>query len=74
MMTADEARKIASDQDRTIRQQFEKIERCIYEYSLNGLFSVNIAGHIHPYVQDYYERMGYGVAVFDDCYTIDWAR
>ena len=74
MMTADEARKIASDQDRTIRQQFEEIEKRIYESSFNGLFSVTIVGHLHTYVQDYYERMGFGVAIFDDSYTIDWVR
>lgn len=74
MITANEARKIALEEDEKIVKQFANIESHIYETALNGLFSVTIVGEIHPYVKIYLEQIGYSVAILDDFYTISWVQ
>jgi len=72
MITANEARRIAQEETGMILRQFEEIEKHIYNTAFNGLFSVTIAGEIHPYVKRYLEQNGYGIVIFDDSYTINW--
>ena len=80
MLTANEARKIASDEDKEISKQFEEIEKYISETAFNGEFSVHVAGVLHPYVKRYLERIGYMVETNNSCcstnsfYTISWVQ
>lgn len=78
MMTADEARKIATDEDKTISKQFEEIEKYIGEAAFNGNFSVYVAGTLHPYVKKYLENIGYKVDTggqWDNAfYSISWVQ
>lgn len=77
-MTADEARKIASEEDKNITKQFEEVERYVSEAVLNGEFSVSVAGQLHLYVKKYLERIGYKVTTGnqynDSFYTISWVQ
>jgi hypothetical protein len=80
MLTADEARKIAIDEDKAISKQFEEIEKYISEAAFNGSFSVHVAGVLHPYVEKYLKNIGYRVAtnissssVFSS-YSISWVK
>ena len=78
MLTADEARKIAVDEDKTISKQFEEIEKYISDAAFNGTFSVHVAGTLHPYVKKYLENIGYrvdtGNQYNDFFYSISWAQ
>lgn len=71
MLTANEARKIAFDEDKKISKQFEEVEKYISESAFNGNFSVHVAGVLHPYVKRYLENMGYMVETHDSCYSVD---
>lgn len=78
MLTANEARKIATDEDKTISKQFEEVEKYINEAAFNGEFSVHIAGVLHPYVKKYLENIGYrvdtGNQYNDSFYSISWVQ
>jgi hypothetical protein len=74
MMTADEARKLASEEDKLISKQFEEVERYVNEAVLNGFFSVTIVGQLHKYIKKHLENLGYNVLIFDDSYSINWAQ
>ena len=80
MMTANEARKIALDEDKKISKQFEEVEKYISEAAFNGEFSVHVFGVLHNYVKRYLESMGYVVETHYAChsndafYTISWTQ
>lgn len=61
MLTADEARKIASDESKKISKQFEEIEKYISESAFSGEYSIYVMGELHPCVHRYLERIGYKV-------------
>ena len=71
MLTANEARAIAIDEDKKISKQFEEVEKYIGESAFNGQFSVHVAGVLHPYVKRHLERMGYMVETNGSCYSAD---
>lgn len=78
MLTADEARKIATDEDKQISKQFKEVEKYIDEAAFNGYFSVHVAGTLHPYVRKCLENMGYRVETNnqynDFFYSISWVQ
>lgn len=71
MLTANEAKSIALDEDKKISKQFKEIEKYINESAFNGEFSVHINGVLHPYVKKYLENIGYTVETHDSCYSVD---
>ena len=79
MLTADEARKIASDESKVIYKQFEEVEKYVSESAFNGEFSVHIMGQLHPCVERYLERMGYKIETNntehnEPFYSIYWLK
>ena len=59
MLTADEARKMAKENETELTKEFNEIDKHIEEAVLSGCFSITRAGQLHPAIKRYLKKFGY---------------
>ena len=70
MLTAEEARKIAQDENNIIAKQFKTIEKWINEAVMDGMCDITFNDNLHPYIKRFLENLGYRVVLVSDSDTI----
>lgn len=78
MLTADEAREMAKENEAKLTKEFNEIEKHIEEAILNGQFSITKTGHLHPAIKRYLKKFGYFVKDENEYdlpyYVVSWEQ